>query len=164
MGRIFIRIAVLRLPRHYNITRAVCSTSVWVSARFLRLAESRNVAGFYVLALHYIAQDDAAWQTLSSAGLLRTVTHSASTARAGPRYSVIVEPIRESEMTETQKQSSQFIESLKRAGILIGNEREVIERLGEARDWHYAFTTLAKQGRAPGQSHESQTSPRRCSR
>lgn len=56
-------------------------------------------------------------------------------------------------MTETQQQSEQsvqFIESLKRAGILIGNEREVIERLGEARDWHYAFTTLAKQGRALG--------------
>jgi hypothetical protein len=53
-------------------------------------------------------------------------------------------------MTETQQQSTQFIESLKRAGILIGNEREVIERLGEARDWHYAFTTLARQGRALG--------------
>ena len=53
-------------------------------------------------------------------------------------------------MTESQQQSAQFIESLKRAGILIGNEREVIERLGEARDWHYAFTTLAKQGKALG--------------
>ena len=53
-------------------------------------------------------------------------------------------------MTESPKQSSQFIESLKRAGSRIGNEREVIERLGEARDWHYAFTTLARQGRALG--------------
>ena len=53
-------------------------------------------------------------------------------------------------MTETQQQSTQFIESLKRAGILIGNEREVIERLGEARDWHYAFTTLAREGKRIG--------------
>ena len=53
-------------------------------------------------------------------------------------------------MTETQQQSTQFIESLKRAGILIGNEREVIERLEEAREWHYAFTTLAREGKRIG--------------
>ena len=49
-----------------------------------------------------------------------------------------------------QKESTQFIESLKRAGILIENEQEVIERLGEAREWHYAFSTLTRQGKALG--------------
>lgn len=53
-------------------------------------------------------------------------------------------------MTATQNESALFIESLKRAGIVIGNEREVIERLGEAREWHYAFTTLVRQGKTLG--------------
>lgn len=53
-------------------------------------------------------------------------------------------------MTATQNESILFIESLKRAGIVIGNEREVIERLGEAREWHYAFTTLVRQGKTLG--------------
>ena len=48
------------------------------------------------------------------------------------------------------KQSTLFIESLKRAGILIDNEQEVIERLGEAREWHFAFGTLAKHGKSLG--------------
>ena len=53
-------------------------------------------------------------------------------------------------MIAKQQESALFIESLKRAGILIGNEREVIERLGEAREWHYAFGTLVKQGKSLG--------------
>lgn len=53
-------------------------------------------------------------------------------------------------MIANEKESAKFIESLKRAGILIGNEREVIERLGEAREWHFAFATLAKQGKTLG--------------
>lgn len=53
-------------------------------------------------------------------------------------------------MIASPKESTLFIQSLKQAGILIGNEREVIERLGEAREWHYAFSTLAKQGKALG--------------
>jgi hypothetical protein len=53
-------------------------------------------------------------------------------------------------MIANQKESTLFIQSLKRAGILIGNEQEVIERLGEAREWHFAFATLAKQGIALG--------------
>jgi hypothetical protein len=53
-------------------------------------------------------------------------------------------------MIANPKESALFIQSLKQAGILIGNEREVIERLGEAREWHYAFSTLVKQGRALG--------------
>ena len=53
-------------------------------------------------------------------------------------------------MNPRQKESTLFIESLKRAGILIGNEAEVIERLGEAREWHFAFGTLARQGKTLG--------------
>jgi hypothetical protein len=47
-------------------------------------------------------------------------------------------------------ESTQFIESLKGAGVSISNEHEVIERLEEAREWHYAFTTLVKQGQRIG--------------
>lgn len=43
-------------------------------------------------------------------------------------------------------ESTLFIQSLKGAGVAISKEREVIERLEEAREWHYAFTTLVKQG------------------
>ena len=43
-------------------------------------------------------------------------------------------------------ESTLFIESLKSAGVAISKEREVIERLEEAREWHFAFTTLVKQG------------------
>ena len=53
-------------------------------------------------------------------------------------------------MIANQKESTLFIQSLKRAGIAIGNEQEVIERLEEAREWHYAFSTLARQGRRLG--------------
>lgn len=53
-------------------------------------------------------------------------------------------------MYSNQKESTQFIQSLKSAGIEIGNEREVIERLEEAREWHYAFSTLVKQGKTLG--------------
>ena len=47
-------------------------------------------------------------------------------------------------------ESTQFIQSLKGAGVVIHNEKEVIERLEEAREWHYAFTTLVKQGQRIG--------------
>ena len=53
-------------------------------------------------------------------------------------------------MTTNQQAPKQFIESLKRAGIVIGNEREVIERLGEAREWHFAFSTLVNHGKSLG--------------
>jgi len=43
-------------------------------------------------------------------------------------------------------ESTQFIQSLKVAGVEISKEQEVIERLEEAREWHFAFTTLVKQG------------------
>lgn len=47
-------------------------------------------------------------------------------------------------------ESTQFIQSLKQAGVAISKEDEVIERLEEAREWHYAFTTLVKQGQRIG--------------
>lgn len=47
-------------------------------------------------------------------------------------------------------ESTQFIQSLKVAGVVISQELEVIERLEEAREWHYAFTTLVKQGQRIG--------------
>jgi len=53
-------------------------------------------------------------------------------------------------LTTANKESTQFINSLKQAGIEISNEREVIERLEEAREWHYAFTTLAREGKRIG--------------
>jgi hypothetical protein len=56
----------------------------------------------------------------------------------------------EPKMFVNQNESTQFIQSLKRAGIAIGNEQEVIERLAEAREWHYAFSTLVNQGKRIG--------------
>ena len=47
-------------------------------------------------------------------------------------------------------ESTRFIQSLKGAGVAISKEHEVIERLEEAREWHYAFTTLVKQGQRIG--------------
>jgi hypothetical protein len=47
-------------------------------------------------------------------------------------------------------ESTQFIQSLKVAGVEISKEQEVIERLEEAREWHFAFTTLVKQGQRIG--------------
>jgi hypothetical protein len=47
-------------------------------------------------------------------------------------------------------ESTQFIQSLKGAGVAISKENEVIERLEEAREWHYAFTTLVKLGQRIG--------------
>lgn len=43
-------------------------------------------------------------------------------------------------------ESAQFIQSLKGAGVAISKEQEVIERLEEAREWHFAFSTLVNQG------------------
>jgi hypothetical protein len=57
---------------------------------------------------------------------------------------------REIKMFVNQTESALFIQSLKRAGIAIGNEEEVIERLAEAREWHYAFSTLVKHGNRIG--------------
>ena len=53
-------------------------------------------------------------------------------------------------------ESTQFIQSLKTAGVAISNEHEVIERLEEARVWQYAFTTLVKQGKRIGISFLAQ--------
>lgn len=53
-------------------------------------------------------------------------------------------------LSTPNKEAAQFIDSLKQAGIEINNEREVIERLQEAREWHYAFSTLAREGKRIG--------------
>ncbi len=44
----------------------------------------------------------------------------------------------------------EFLESLKKAGVIVSNEEELRERLAEAQRWRYAFTTLAANGRAIG--------------
>ena len=51
----------------------------------------------------------------------------------------------------------QFLDSLKRAGIVITNEEELRERLAEAQRWHYAFATLAANGRSIGIRFEDLT-------
>jgi hypothetical protein len=41
---------------------------------------------------------------------------------------------------------SDFLESLKQAGVAISNERELRERLAEVQRWRFAFATLAANG------------------
>lgn len=45
---------------------------------------------------------------------------------------------------------SEFLDSLKQAGVIISNEPELRERLSEAQRWRYAFQTLAANGKAIG--------------
>ncbi|MCL2524546.1 MAG: hypothetical protein FWF20_05590 [Betaproteobacteria bacterium] len=51
----------------------------------------------------------------------------------------------------------QFLDSLKKAGIVISNESELRERLAEAQRWRYAFQTLAANGRTIGISFEDRS-------
>ncbi len=44
----------------------------------------------------------------------------------------------------------EFLDSLKQAGVAISNERELRERLAEVQRWHFAFSTLASNGRSLG--------------
>lgn len=44
----------------------------------------------------------------------------------------------------------QFLDSLKKAGVVISNEAELRERLAEAQRWRFAFATLASNGRPLG--------------
>ena len=53
-----------------------------------------------------------------------------------------------------------FLDSLKKVGVVISNERELRERLAEAQRWRYAFTTLAANGRAIGIRFEDQGTKR----
>jgi hypothetical protein len=53
-------------------------------------------------------------------------------------------------MFVNQTESTLFIQSLKKIGVEIHNESEVIERLAEARQWRFAFSTLVKQGQRIG--------------
>lgn len=50
----------------------------------------------------------------------------------------------------------QFLESLKKAGVEISNEGELRARLEEVQRWHYAFITLASNGRLIGISFSEQ--------
>jgi hypothetical protein len=45
---------------------------------------------------------------------------------------------------------TEFLESLKVAGIVISNESELRVRLAEAQRWQYAFATLAANGKPLG--------------
>ena len=65
-------------------------------------------------------------------------------------------------MFSNQKESTEFIHSLKRAGIAIGNEQEVIERLEEAREWRYAFSTLNRPGSSKHSEALNLGANRRC--
>ena len=89
----------------------------------------------------WLADPHICYRALLDAGQLNP---SDRVIRASQHY------LPEPEMITDQKESTLFIQSLKRAGIVIGNEQEVIERLGEAREWHYAFATLAKHGKTLG--------------
>ncbi|QDX80271.1 hypothetical protein B9N43_02725 [Denitratisoma sp. DHT3] len=40
----------------------------------------------------------------------------------------------------------EFLDSLKAAGVVISNERELRERLAEVQRWRFAFMTLASNG------------------
>jgi hypothetical protein len=44
----------------------------------------------------------------------------------------------------------QFLESIKQAGVVIGNEAALRERMAEAYNWRYAFTTMVANGRPTG--------------
>ena len=43
-----------------------------------------------------------------------------------------------------------FLESLKEAGIEIDNEQNLKQRMAEARQWRYAFRTIAANGNVIG--------------
>ena len=54
----------------------------------------------------------------------------------------------------------QFLDSLKKTGITISKEAELRERLAEAQLWHFAFQTLAANGKAIGINFEDHTQGR----
>ena len=58
-----------------------------------------------------------------------------------------------------QTESTQFIHSLKDAGVQISDERQLTERLAEAREWHFAFNTLLAQGKRIGISFSAPAKP-----
>ncbi len=53
-----------------------------------------------------------------------------------------------------------FLDSLKKAGIAITREAELRERLAETQLWHFAFQTLAANGKAIGICFEDCTQGR----
>ncbi|KAF7600318.1 MAG: hypothetical protein CGU28_15215 [Candidatus Dactylopiibacterium carminicum] len=55
---------------------------------------------------------------------------------------------------------SEFLESIKAAGIEITNELALRERLAETQRWRFAFMTLALHGRPLGISFQERTGER----
>ena len=51
----------------------------------------------------------------------------------------------------------EFLDSLKQAGVVISNERELRERLAEVQRWRFAFATLASNGSRIGIRFEGQS-------
>jgi len=54
----------------------------------------------------------------------------------------------------------QFLDTLKKAGITISKEAELRARLAETQLWHFAFQTMAANGKAIGISFEDHTQGR----
>lgn len=50
----------------------------------------------------------------------------------------------------------QFLESIKKAGVVIFNEAALRERMAEAHNWRFAFTTMVASGRRAGIFFEDQ--------
>lgn len=50
-----------------------------------------------------------------------------------------------------------FLDSLKQAGVIISNERELRQRLAEVQRWRFAFATLATNGRPLGIRFQGQS-------
>lgn len=44
----------------------------------------------------------------------------------------------------------EFLASIKQAGVVISNEAALRERMAEAYNWRYAFTTMVANGRPTG--------------
>ncbi|WP_223293706.1 hypothetical protein [Gallionella capsiferriformans] len=44
----------------------------------------------------------------------------------------------------------QFLESIKQAGVVIFNEHDLRERMAEAHNWRFAFTTMLANGHRAG--------------
>jgi hypothetical protein len=55
---------------------------------------------------------------------------------------------------------NEFLDSLKKAGVVISNEVELRARLAEVQRWRYAFATLAANGRLLGIRFEDQSGGR----
>lgn len=55
---------------------------------------------------------------------------------------------------------NEFLDSIKKAGVVISNEAELRARLAEVQRWRYAFATLAANGRLLGIRFEDRSNGR----